>query len=107
MKQNKTLFVALVSLFFLWALAHNLNPILIAKLRQSFQLTDTKAMLVDSAFYIAYFIMALPSAYLIEKMGYQKTIMLGLALFAMGILGRCEGLLRSQQRISSRSNWES
>jgi len=87
MKQNKTLFVALVSLFFLWALAHNLNPILIAKLRQSFQLTDTKAMLVDSAFYIAYFIMALPSAYLIEKMGYQKTIMLGLALFAMGILG--------------------
>jgi FHS family L-fucose permease-like MFS transporter len=31
--------------------------------------------------------MALPSAYLIEKMGYQKTIMLGLALFAMGILG--------------------
>ena len=87
MKQNRTLFVALVSLFFLWALAHNLNPILIAKLRQSFHLTDTKAMLVDSAFYIAYFFMALPSAYLIDKMGYQKTIILGLGLFAMGILG--------------------
>jgi FHS family L-fucose permease-like MFS transporter len=87
MKHSQSLFLALVSLFFMWALAHNLNPILIAKLRQSFQLSDTKAMLVDSAFYIAYFIMALPSAFLIAKMGYQKTILLGLALFATGILG--------------------
>ncbi len=87
MKPSQKLFFALVSLFFMWALAHNLNPILIAKLRQSFVLTDTKAMLVDSAFYIAYFIMALPSAFLIDKMGYQKTILLGLGLFAAGILG--------------------
>lgn len=87
MKHSQSLFLALVSLFFMWALAHNLNPILIAKLRQSFQLSDTKAMLVDSAFYIAYFIMALPSAFLIAKMGYQKTILLGLGLFASGILG--------------------
>jgi FHS family L-fucose permease-like MFS transporter len=87
MKPSNTLFYALVSLFFMWALAHNLNPILIAKLRQSFMLSDTKAMLVDSAFYIAYFIMALPSAFLISKMGYQKTIILGLGLFAMGIFG--------------------
>lgn len=87
MRHSQSLFLALVSLFFMWALAHNLNPILIAKLRQSFQLSDTRAMFVDSAFYIAYFIMALPSAFLIAKMGYQKTILLGLALFATGILG--------------------
>ncbi|MEY2763957.1 MAG: L-fucose:H+ symporter permease, partial [Bacteroidota bacterium] len=71
----------------MWALAHNLNPILIAKLRESFHLSDAKAMLVDSAFYIAYFFMALPSATLISRCGYQKTIMLGLLLFALGTLG--------------------
>ncbi len=71
----------------MWALAHNLNPILIAKLRESFQLTDSKAILVDSAFYIAYFFMALPSVSLISRFGYQKTIMLGLLLFALGTLG--------------------
>lgn len=71
----------------MWALAHNLNPILIAKLRESFHLSDAKAMLVDSAFYIAYFFMALPSASLISKWGYQKTIMMGLSLFAIGTLG--------------------
>ncbi|MEN9333033.1 MAG: hypothetical protein RLY35_213 [Bacteroidota bacterium] len=86
MNLNNKLFIALLSLFFFWALAHNLNPILIAKLKASFALSDTKAILVDSAFYIAYFIMALPSAHLIGRMGYQKTILMGLGLFALGIL---------------------
>ncbi len=86
MNANKRLFIALISLFFFWALAHNLNPILIAKLKDSFALSDTKAILVDSAFYIAYFIMALPSAQLINRLGYQKTILLGLGLFALGTL---------------------
>ncbi len=44
-------------------------------------------MMVDSAFYIAYFFMAIPSAVLISKWGYQKTIMMGLLLFALGTMG--------------------
>lgn len=83
MKANKA-FYAIVSLFFLWALAHNLNPILIPHLKQACRLSDMQSAWVDSAFYIAYFLMALPAGWLIEKMGYQKTIVIGLALFSMG-----------------------
>jgi FHS family L-fucose permease-like MFS transporter len=83
MKANKA-FYAIVSLFFLWALAHNLNPILIPHLKNACKLSDMQSAWVDSAFYIAYFFMALPAGWLIEKMGYQKTIVLGLALFSAG-----------------------
>jgi FHS family L-fucose permease-like MFS transporter len=83
MKANKA-FYAIVSLFFLWALAHNLNPILIPHLKQACRLSDMQSAWVDSAFYIAYFLMALPAGWLIEKMGYQKTIVMGLALFSTG-----------------------
>lgn len=81
---NNISFYAVVSLFFLWALAHNLNPILIPHLKNACRLSDTQSALVDSSFYIAYFLMALPAGFVIQKWGYQKTIILGLFLFAVG-----------------------
>lgn len=77
--------IALVTgLFFLWALAHNLNPILIPHLRRALQLNDMRSALVDSAFFIAYFVMALPAGALMARFGYRSGIVGGLLLFALG-----------------------
>ena len=84
-QRNTRLAIALVtSLFFLWALAHNLNPILIPHLRKALQLTDLRSALVDSAFFIAYFVMALPAGALMKRFGYRVGIVGGLLLFALG-----------------------
>lgn len=84
-KNNTTFAFALITaLFFLWGLIHNLNPILIPHLRKSFTLNITQSTLVDSAVYIAYFLMALPAGYLMKKFGYQAGIITGLLLFATG-----------------------
>jgi FHS family L-fucose permease-like MFS transporter len=85
MKKN-VLFPSIVGLFFLWAFAHNLNPVLIAKLKSSFSLSDAQATLVDSAFYIAYFLMSLPAGWMIQRWGYKRMIVSGLLLFAVGTL---------------------
>lgn len=82
---NTTLAFALVtSLFFLWGFAHNLDPILIAHLRKSFTLTTTQSTFVDSAVFIAYFIMALPAGFIMKKFGYKIGIIAGLVLFSFG-----------------------
>ena len=85
-KEIRFSFYAVVSLFFLWALAHNLNPILIPHLKKACRLSDMQSALVDSSFYIAYFFMAIPAGLVIQKFGYQKTIVGGLLLFAVGAL---------------------
>lgn len=86
MSQNKYLFPLLLitSLFFLWGFAHNLDPILIPHLKRSFTLTTVQATLVDSAVFIAYFIMALPAGFILKKYGYKAGIIIGLLLFAFG-----------------------
>ena len=74
------------SLFFLWAIAHNLNPLLIPHLKKVCELSDLQSALVDSAFYIGYFIMALPAGAYINRFGYTKAITVGLMLFGVGAL---------------------
>ena len=81
---QRTAIVLVTSLFFLWALAHNLNPILIPHLRKALQLNDMRSALVDSAFFIAYFMMALPAGALMKRYGYRTGIVGGLLLFATG-----------------------
>lgn len=81
---NRTAIALVTSLFFLWALAHNLNPILIPHLRKALQLTDLRSALVDSAFFMAYFVMALPAGALMQRFGYKAGIVGGLLLFATG-----------------------
>jgi FHS family L-fucose permease-like MFS transporter len=77
-------FILITSLFFLWGFAHNLDPILIPHLKKSFTLTTVQATLVDSAVFIAYFIMALPAGFIMKKYGYKNGIISGLLLFAIG-----------------------
>ena len=77
-------FILITSLFFLWGFAHNLDPILIPHLKKSFTLTTTQSTLVDSAVFIAYFIMALPAGFIMKKFGYKMGIISGLLFFAIG-----------------------
>ncbi|MBK7946567.1 MAG: L-fucose:H+ symporter permease [Flavobacteriales bacterium] len=85
MQQGSRIAIVLVTgLFFLWALAHNLNPILIPHLRKALHLNDMRSALVDSAFFIAYFVMALPAGALMKRFGYRMGIVGGLLLFATG-----------------------
>lgn len=77
-------FILITSLFFLWGFAHNLDPILIPHLQKSFTLTTVQATLVDSAVFIAYFVMALPAGFIMKKYGYKAGIITGLLVFALG-----------------------
>lgn len=89
MQQKKTdsnlVAVALItSLFFLWGFALNLNPILIPHLKKACQLSDFQSSLIDSASYIAYFLLPIPAALFMNKYGYKGGIVLGLLLFSFG-----------------------
>jgi FHS family L-fucose permease-like MFS transporter len=77
-------FILVTSLFFFWGFVHNLDPILIPHLRKAFQLNDLQSSLIDSAVFIAYFVMALPAGYIMRKYGYKAGIIGGLFLFATG-----------------------
>jgi FHS family L-fucose permease-like MFS transporter len=74
----------ITSLFFMWGFVHNLDPILIPHLKKSFSLSTLQSSLVDSAVFIAYFVMALPAGFIMKKYGYKTGIITGLSLFAIG-----------------------
>ncbi len=79
-------FILVTSLFLLWAFLHNINPILIPHLKKACQLNDTQSALVDTAVYIAYFLVALPAGWFMSRYGYKKAIITGLFLFGAGFL---------------------
>jgi MFS transporter, FHS family, L-fucose permease len=84
--KNKYLipFILVTILFFLWGFAHNLNPILIPHLKKACRLTDFQSALIDSAFFVAYFVMAIPAGLVMKKYGYKAGIIGGLLIFAVG-----------------------
>jgi FHS family L-fucose permease-like MFS transporter len=84
MRKNHFAVVLIISLFFLWGFALNLNPILIPHLKKACQLTDTQSAFIDSASYIAYFLLALPAGMFMKRFGYKGGIVFGLLLFAIG-----------------------
>ena len=86
MPTDKKLFAIglITSLFFIWGFALNLNPILIPHLKKACQLTDLQSSFVDSASYLAYFLLAIPAAQFMKRYGYKGGILLGLVLFACG-----------------------
>jgi FHS family L-fucose permease-like MFS transporter len=77
-------FILVTSLFFLWALIHNLSPILIPHLKKACQLTDLQSAYIDSAIFAGYFLMALPAGMVMKRFGYKAGIIFGLCLYAVG-----------------------
>jgi len=77
---------SLTSLFFMWGFITCLNDILIPHLKGVFDLSYSQAMLVQFCFFGAYFIVSLPAGVIVKKLGYQKGIVLGLVIAAVGCL---------------------
>ena len=77
-------FIAMTCLFFFWGFITVLNDILIPFLKDSFNLNYTQAMLVQFCFFGAYFIVSPFAGKLIDKVGYQQGIVLGLLTTAVG-----------------------
>lgn len=77
-------FVLVTALFFLWGVPNNLNDVLIRQFMKSFALTRFEAGLVQSAFYLGYFVLAMPAALLMRRFGYKFGFITGLILFAIG-----------------------
>jgi len=76
----------LTSLFFIWGFITCLNDILIPHLKSVFTLNYTQAMLVQFCFFAAYFVVSVPSGYLVEKIGYKSGIITGLSIAGIGCL---------------------
>lgn len=74
----------LTSLFFILGFVTWLNGPLIPFFELACELSSSQAYFVAFAFYIAYFVMAIPSSWVIEKVGYKNGISLGLIIIAIG-----------------------
>ncbi|MCB4862130.1 sugar MFS transporter [Sphingobium sp. PNB] len=77
----------LASLFFMWGFITVINNTLLPHLRSVFELSYTQTTLIESVWFIAYFVASIPSAKLIERIGYQKSLVTGLLIMAAGALG--------------------
>ena len=77
----------LASLFFMWGFITVINNTLLPHLRSVFELNYTQTTLIESVWFIAYFVASMPSAFLIERVGYKKAIVIGLLVMAVGSLG--------------------
>ncbi|HEY6127977.1 MAG TPA: sugar MFS transporter [Candidatus Acidoferrum sp.] len=71
-------------LFFFWGFVTVLNDILVPHLKSIFDLNYTKVMLIQFAFFSAYFIFSIPSAKVIDTIGYKKTMVAGLVTMGVG-----------------------
>jgi len=76
----------LTSLFFMWGFITVINNTLLPHLRSVFDLNYTETTLIESVWFIAYFVASIPSARLIERVGYKKSLVTGLAIMAAGAL---------------------
>jgi FHS family L-fucose permease-like MFS transporter len=79
-------FILVTALFFLWGIPNNLNDVLIRQFMKSFAISRFEAGLVQSAFYMGYFVLAIPAAMLMRRLGYKAGFVIGLLLFGFGTL---------------------
>jgi FHS family L-fucose permease-like MFS transporter len=74
------------ALFFIFGGITSLNDVIIPKLKDLFTLSYAQAMLVQSAFFAAYFIVSLPAASIVRRIGYMRTAVVGLLTMTAGCL---------------------
>ncbi len=65
-------FVLVTTLFFLWGIPNNLNDVLIRQFTKSFSISMLQTGFVQSAFYLGYFLLAIPAALLMRRYGYKS-----------------------------------
>src|ERR1700731_3526801 len=72
------------TLFFMWGFLTCLNDILVPHLKPIFDLNYTEIMLIQFAFFGAYFVFSIPSAKIIDWIGYQRSMVVGLLTMGLG-----------------------
>jgi len=72
------------ALFFIWGFLTCLNDILVPHLKSIFDLSYTRVMLIQFAFFSAYFFFSLPWSRFVNRIGYQRTMVVGLRTMACG-----------------------
>jgi len=77
-------FLMVVSLFFIWGFCHAMLDVLNRHFQNILSLSKTQSGLVQTSVFSAYLLMALPAALLIRRIGYQRGILVGLAVLAVG-----------------------
>ncbi len=86
-KDNYVLSITIIgALFFIFGFITWANSQLIPYLKIACELTDTQSFLVATAFFAAYFVMAIPSSIILNKIGFKKGMSLGLFVMAIGAL---------------------
>ena len=83
---QKSALTLLASLFFMWGFITVINNTLLPHLRSVFDLTYTQTTWIESVWFIAYFVASIPSAKLIERIGYKYSMVVGLLIMAAGAL---------------------
>jgi FHS family L-fucose permease-like MFS transporter len=85
-KSYKSAFIFLTTLFFLWGFITVLVDSLVPRLKDVFEMSYAKTVLVQFAFFLAFFVFSLPAGFILSKIGYKKGIILGLLTMALGCL---------------------
>ncbi len=82
----RTLRLFVFALFFMFGGITSLNDVVFPKLKALFTLNYAEAMLVNFAFFIAYFLVSIPGAAIVARIGYMRTAALGLMTMTVGCL---------------------
>ena len=82
--ENRISFILVTALFLFWGIPNNLNDILIKQFMKSFEINRLEAGLIQSAFYLGYFILALPAAMIMRKYNYKTGLITGMFLYSTG-----------------------
>jgi MFS transporter, FHS family, L-fucose permease len=77
-------FIALISCFTAWGVAQDLTTPMVAGFKRIFDMSTFQASLVQLAYFGAYFLLALPAAFINQRFGYKTGILCGLGLAALG-----------------------
>ncbi|MFB3777361.1 MAG: L-fucose:H+ symporter permease [Bryobacteraceae bacterium] len=83
---NTLPFVLVTALFFFWGIPNNLNDVLIKQFMKSFEMSRFQAGLLQSAFYLGYFLLAMPAALVMRRYSYKTGLVGGLLLYSIGTL---------------------
>jgi MFS transporter, FHS family, L-fucose permease len=85
--RNTVLSIMIIALlFFIFGFTTWINAILIPYFKIACELNNVQSLLVAFAFYIAYLVMAIPAAHLLQKVGFKKGIMIGFCIMSLGAL---------------------
>ncbi|MFZ9870303.1 MAG: MFS transporter, partial [Candidatus Kapaibacteriota bacterium] len=84
MQRSSGPFAAMGMLFFMIGFITCLNDILVPHMKSLFDLNYLQAALIQFSFFTAYFVIAFPSSWLISRLGYQRSIVVGLSVSALG-----------------------